>query len=141
MDILQAIRTTVWREISQQTMGRYAPWYEGEGSTRGMNEPCAFLNEIRGILMLLWTDGNYIDAEEDEVKFTDEKLDGRFDCTELEILMPGTEIDYAGMQMFQNIKFTGLCLETYIEKTPLILGLADSSKTHYNAIGTYWPRS
>ena len=71
----------------------------------------------------------YIDAEEDEVNFTDEKLDGRFDCTELETLMPGTEIDYVGIQMFQTIKFTGLCLETYTEKTLLIRGSVDSSKT------------
>jgi hypothetical protein len=117
------------KSASRRWEDTIAPWYESEGFTRGMNEPCAFLNEVRDILVLLWTDDNYIDAEEDEVKFTDEKLDGRFDCTGLEILMPSTEIDYVGMQMFQTIKFTGLCLEKYIEKTLLILGLADSSKT------------
>ena len=85
---------------------RYA-WYESEGFTRGMNEPCTFLNEIRDILILLLTDDNYVDVEEAEVNFTDEKLDGRLDCTKLEILMPGTEIDYVGMQMFQTIKLTG----------------------------------
>ena len=43
-----------------------APWYESEGFTRGMNELCAFLSEIRDILILLWTDDNQIDAEEDD---------------------------------------------------------------------------
>ena len=72
----------------------------GQGFTRGENEPCAFLNELIDALVLLWTDDNFIDTEEDAIAWTDEKLDSRFDCTGLEILSPGIELDYVGMQIY-----------------------------------------
>ena len=96
---------------------------------RGENEPCAFLHEIQDILILLWADDNFIDADEAEIKWTDENLDSRFDCTNLEVLSPGIELDCIGMQMYQTEEFTALCLLDYIQKTLMILGLADSTAT------------
>jgi hypothetical protein len=117
------------KSASRRWEDTIAPWYEEQGFTRGENEPCAFLNELIDALVLLWTDDNFIDAEEDAFAWTDEKLDSRFDCTGLEVLSPGIELDYVGMQMFQTHKFTALCLTNYIMKTLKILGLNDSTKT------------
>ena len=125
------------KSASRRWEDTIAPWYQGQGFVRGENEPCAFLHEIQDILILLWTDDNFIDAEEAEIKWTDEKLDSRFDCTNLEVLSPGIELDYIGMQMFQTEKFTALCLTDYIRKTLMILGLAgfdcNSKDSHMQA--------
>ena len=72
--------------------------------------------------MLLWT-------EEAEIKWTDEKLDSSFDCTNLQVLSPGIELEYIGMHMFQTDKFTALCLTDYVQKALMILGLAVSTAT------------
>ena len=94
-----------------------------------MNEPCDFLHQLHGTLVLLWTDDNFIDAGEDSILWVDKQLDNRFDCRGLEWLIEGPDLDYIGMQMFQTEKFTALCLEIYIKKTLDILGQMDSNTT------------
>ena len=55
--------STDWRDARQQRWeDTIAPWYEGQGFTRGENEPCAFLSELIDALVLLWTEDNSINA-------------------------------------------------------------------------------
>ena len=122
------------KSASKRWEDTIAPWYESIGYERGQNEPCAFLNTINDTLVLLWTDDNFIDAEEDEITLIAEQLNTRFDCKGLEILSPGIELDYIGMQLFQTQKHTALCLETYIHKTLEILGLNNSTTTAHTPI-------
>ena len=60
------------KSASRRWEDTIAPWYQGQGFVRGENEPCAFLHEIQDILILLWTDDDFIDAEDAEIKWTDE---------------------------------------------------------------------
>ena len=106
-----------------------APWYEEIGYDRGENEPCAFHDEVSDALVLLYTDDNFMDADEADIEWTADMLDDRFDCRDIEWLRPGDELDCLGMQLFQTVKFTGYHLEKYIAKTLQILGLHDSQRT------------
>ena len=111
-----------------------APWYESIGYQRGENEPCAFHGENSDSLVLLYTDDNFIDADEGDIKWTAEQLDDRFDCKDIEWLQPGVEIDCLGMQLFQTDDFTGFHLEKYIHKTLGILGLSEKKQIHRTPI-------
>ena len=104
-----------------------APWYEDIGFERGENEPSAFYEELYDALVLLWTDDNFMDAEEQEIKWIDSQLDHRFKCQDIEWLSPGKELDYIGMQLFQTKTHTRYCLEKYVEMTLKTLG-QDSRK-------------
>ena len=118
------------KSASRRWEDTIAPWYESIDFKRGKNEPCAFLHALHDALVLLWTDDNFIDAEEDSILWTNNQLDTRFDCRGLEWLIhKGPDLDYIGMQMFQTEKFTALCLEIYIKKTLDILGQMKSSTT------------
>ena len=102
-----------------------APWYESQGFTRGENEPCAFLQEVRDVLSLLWTDDNMIDGEEDDIQWTSDLLDERFKCQATEWLVVGTDVDYLGMEVFLDSLYIGLCMQKYITKTLVLLDLSD----------------
>ena len=106
-----------------------APWYGEIGYERGENEPCAFYDETNDALSLLYIDDNFIDAEEEDIKILDERLDDRFDCRDIEWLSTGEELDYLGLQLFQTQTHTGYWLEKYILGTLKILGLDGSTKT------------
>ena len=106
-----------------------APWYEEIGYIRGENEPCAFHHEDSDSLVLLYTDDNFIDADEEDINWTSDQLDKRFMCKDAEWLSTGEELDCLGMQLFQTQGHTGFYLQTYIEKTLKILGLDKSNQT------------
>ena len=59
------------KSASRRWEDTIAPWYEEQGFNRGENALCAFLNELIDALVLLWTDDNFIDAEEDAIAWTD----------------------------------------------------------------------
>ena len=105
-----------------------APWYEDIGYERGENEPCAFHDDESDALVLLYTDDNFLDAEEGDVDWTCEQLDDRFMCRDAEWLAPGNDLDCLGMQLFQTDSHTGYYLENYILKTLEILGMSQSKK-------------
>lgn len=106
-----------------------APWYEGIGYVRGDNEPCAFYSEESDALVLLYTDDNFLDADEADIQWTSDQLDNRFKCRDTEWLVPNEELDCLGMQLFQTDRFIGFYLEKYIHKTLEILGLASFTRT------------
>ena len=106
-----------------------APWYEDIGYDRGDNEPCAFHDDLSDSLVLLYTDDNFMDAEEADIEWTCNQLDDRFMCKDVEMLLPGCELDCLGMQLFQTMEYTGYYLEKYIEKTLEILQMSDLKQT------------
>ena len=106
-----------------------APWYESIGYVRGDNEPCAFYDEASDALVLLYTDDNFMDADEEDIKWTSDQLDDRFMCRDIEWLHSGTELDCLGMQLFQSEHFTGYHLQKYIAKTLSILKMGDTKTT------------
>ena len=106
-----------------------APWFEDTGFERGMNEPCAFYDELTDALVLLYTDDNFLDGDEEDITDIDGALDDRFQCKDIEWLEEDIDLDYLGMQLFQTSTHTGFCLELYINKTLQILGQNDLSKT------------
>ena len=78
----------------------YAPYYESEGFTRGDNERCVFYNEEHDCLILVYTDNNFFDVEEDEIVWGSDMLGSRFDCKELQWMIPeAPPIDYLGMEL------------------------------------------
>jgi hypothetical protein len=99
-----------------------APWFESEGFTRGDNEPCAFLNEDRDLLALLYVDDNLIDAEEDDIKWALDRLDARFDCKEVEWLSPDSPLDYLGMMLSQDALCTYISMQDYVLDSLKLLG-------------------
>ena len=106
-----------------------APWYEETGYIRGGNEPCAFHHKGSDSLVLLYTDDNFIDADEENISWTSDQLDKRFMCKGAEWLSTNEELDCLGMQLFQTTGYTGYYLQKYIEKTLQIFKLDGSNET------------
>ena len=106
-----------------------APWYESIGYVRGDNEPCAFYDEVSDALVLLYTDDNFMDADEEDINWTSNQLDERFMCRDIEWLQPETELDCLGMQLFQSEHFTGYHLQKYVTKTLSILKMDNITTT------------
>jgi hypothetical protein len=55
-----------------------APWYGDIGYERGENEPCCFHEDESDSLVLLYTDDNFMDAEEEDIQWTGDQFDERF---------------------------------------------------------------
>ena len=104
----------------------YAPYYEGEGFIRGDNERSVFYHEDQDLLVLVYTDDNFFDGEEDSIKFGSKTLEDRFDCKGLEwITHDAPPTDYIGMLIGQKNMHTYVSMEKYIENCLEILGWTD----------------
>ena len=92
-----------------------APYLESEGFVRGQNDHCAFYHELHDIVNILWVDDDLIDADDDGIRWTSDKLDSRFKCKDLEWVEPmGDKVDYLGMELSQDDYYTYLSMCSYI---------------------------
>ena len=92
-----------------------APYLESEGFERGKNDPCAFHHKLQDIVNILWVDDDLIDADEDGVKWTSDKLDNRFKCKDVVWVEPmGEKVDYLGMELSQDDAYTYISMCAYI---------------------------
>ena len=95
-----------------------APWLVSEGYECGCNEPAAFYNDERDVLLLTFVDDILYDAEEDDICWAENQLSRRFDCKETEWLEPDmTPRDYLGMELMQSSNRLYLSMKSYIENT------------------------
>ena len=93
----------------------FAPYLESENFVRGDNEMSVFYNEDHDLLGILYVDDNYLDGEEDDILWDSELLEARFDCKEIEWLLPDcSRLDYLGMELYQNATRMYLTMDTYI---------------------------
>ena len=93
----------------------YAPYYESEGFTRGDNEKAVFYHDELDLLILVYVDDNYMDAEEDSIHAGSEMLSDRFDCKELEWLNADMQpLDYLGMELLMSSYRMYVSMEKYI---------------------------
>jgi len=100
----------------------YAPFLEGEGFERGCNEKSAFYNEALDALILTFVDDNFIDAEEDDIEWTSQRITDRFECKDLDIVpLTGEPVDFLGMLMSMTPERTYLSMEDYINNSLVIL--------------------
>lgn len=104
----------------------YSPFLEDEGFIRGNNEPSVFYQPKLDLLNLWFVDDSLLDAEEDSVQWGSDLLDNRFDCKDIEWLIPnGPPLDYLGMLLRQDSEYVHLSMETYILNTLELLGISD----------------
>ena len=114
----------------------YAPYYESEGFIRGDNERCVFYNEEHDCLILVYTDDNFFDAEEDAIVWGSEMLGSRFDCKELQWIIPeAPPIDYLGMELAIANQRTSICMSQYIANCLEILEWTDIRPARVPMIG------
>ena len=94
----------------------YAPYYEAEDFVRGDNERCVFYHDGNDLLVLVYTDDNFFDGEEDSIEWGSDVLGDRFDCKALQWIVPmKPPTDYIGMELAQTMTHTSICMSTYIE--------------------------
>ena len=94
----------------------YAPYYEAEDFVRGDNERCVFYHDGNDLLVLVYTDDNFFDGEEDSIEWGSDVLADRFDCKALQWIVPmEPPTDYIGMELAQTMTHTSICMSTYIE--------------------------
>jgi hypothetical protein len=103
----------------------YAPFLESEGFERGVNERSVFNHFENDVLDLTWVDDNYLDAEEDGIKWAEKVITSRFECKEIEwVPTDGTPVDYLGMHLSIDALRTYMDMEAYIDNALEILGWA-----------------
>ena len=66
-----------------------APWLEAEGYVRGCNEPAVYYHPTQDVLLLKYVDDLMYDGEEDDVQWSDDRLEDRFDCKDTDWLNYG----------------------------------------------------
>jgi hypothetical protein len=94
----------------------YAPYYEAEDFVRGDNERCVFYHDGNDLLVLVYTDDNFFDGEEDSIEWGSDVLSDRFECKDLQWIVPmEPPTDYLGMELAQSMTHTSICMATYIE--------------------------
>ena len=104
----------------------FAPYLESEDFVRGDNEMSVFYNEDHDLLDIAYVDDNFLDGDEDSIKWGSEILSDRFDCKELEWLEPDRSVlDYLGMELFQDATRVYISMETYISNCLDALGWSD----------------
>lgn len=107
-----------------------APWLQTEGYLRGDNEPTVFYHDVRDILLLTYVDDLLYDAEEDDIKWADERLEHRFDCKDMDWLEPDiVPLDHLGMELLLSTIRIHLSMQTYIQHTIKLLQLEDLCST------------
>ena len=78
------------------------------------------------LLNIAYVDDNFLDGDEDSIKWGSEILSDRFDCKELEWLEPDRSVlDYLGMELFQDATRVYISMETYISNCLDALGWSD----------------
>jgi hypothetical protein len=102
-----------------------APWPENEDFERGCNEPCAFHHKDRDLVDLLYFDDNLYDGEEDDIQWASDRLDARFQCTEIDWLTEDSPIVHLGMQVSKTNFHRCISMHDYIMNCMFALGLED----------------
>ena len=70
---------------------------------RGDNERCVFYHDGNDLLVLVYTDDNFFDGEEDSIEWGSDVLGDRFDCKALQWIVPmEPPTDYLGMELAQT---------------------------------------
>ena len=107
-----------------------APWLEAEGYVRGCNEPAVYYHPTRDVLLLTYVDDLMYDGEEDDVQWSDDRLEARFDCKDTDWLSPDMEpMDYLGMTLHLGMNRIYLSMKVYIENCIVLLQLEELVKT------------
>lgn len=99
-----------------------APWFADQAFERGENEPCVFLQPDRDLLCLLYVDDTFADGEQEDIEWISELMDERFECKELEWLVPLKPMDYLGMDIQHDENYTYLSMYRYIRSALTALG-------------------
>ena len=102
-----------------------APWLEEQGFERGKNEKSVFYNKERGLLLLLYVDDCLVDGQEEDINWTFELLDNRFECKEGEWLGAESPLDYLGMKISMDDDYIYLSMSKYISTTLKMLEFED----------------
>ena len=91
----------------------YAPYYEAEDFVRGDNERCFFYHDGNVLLVLVYTDDNFFDGEEDSIEWESDDLGDRIDCKDLQWIVPmEPPTDYLGMELAQTVTRRSPCPHT-----------------------------
>ena len=99
--------------------GTLAPYLideQGCNFKRGDNHKSVYYNKQKDLLMLTYVDDLMLDGHKSPVIWCDKKIDSRFDCKPLEILVAGSSIDFIGMEVIMTIDRIYISMEAYIEK-------------------------
>jgi hypothetical protein len=93
----------------------------GPGFVRGDNEPSVYYHRGRDLLMVLYTDDQFVDGYRDDIEWYYSLLRQRFRIKEPQWLEPGKSIDHLGVQMFLTDSHVYLSMERYIRSMDVVL--------------------
>ena len=93
----------------------------GPGFVRGDNEPSVYYHRGRDLLMVLYTDDQFVDGYREDIEWYYGLLRGRFRIKEPQWLSPGASLDHLGVQMFMTDSHLYLSMERYIQSMDVVL--------------------
>ena len=93
----------------------------GPGFVRGDNEPSVYYHRGRDLLMVLYTDDQFVDGYREDIDWYYGLLRARFRIKEPQWLSPGASLDHLGVQMFMTDSHMYLSMERYIQSMDVVL--------------------
>jgi len=93
----------------------------GPGFVRGDNEPSVYYHRGRDLLMVLYTDDQFVDGYREDIDWYYSLLRARFRIKEPQWLSPGASLDHLGVQMFMTDSHVYLSMERYIQSMDVVL--------------------
>ncbi len=95
----------------------------GPGFVRGDNEPSVYYHRGRDLLMVVYTDDQFVDGYyREDIDWYYGLLRARFRIKEPQWLSPGASLDHLlGVQMFMTDSHVYLSMERYIQSMDVVL--------------------
>ena len=93
----------------------------GPGFVRGDNEPSVYYHRGRDLLMVLYTDDQFVDGYREDIEWYYSLLRARFRIKEPQWLSPGESLDHLGVQIFMTDSHLYLSMERYIQSMDVVL--------------------